>query len=295
MSDAENPVKMDQLFLDSNQWIYLATDPLLSKVMDKIEKLVAKGSLNILTTKTVRIEFERNIDSALKESVKKMGTVFFVAKNLSAKGIDPTLSEDVAKKIDALEKAGLTSESVMKAQCEKARALLNSKTVTHEIEESAEILRKASDRTLQKRAPSHKDGKSSYADTLLYESFCAFASKHLEKYPDHRAVFSTFNKKDFSNPDRPSQAHSHLEIFTQKNVLFVMDLGAFFEGLTAEKFPGEVSEHLKSIYDPRCRKCGGPIRSFGVINGGSYGPIEHGKCESCGSHQMIGDALGWDD
>jgi hypothetical protein len=212
------------VFLDTNNWIYLANgfnpysqkhEDVHLKVFDLLEKRANDGSIIVLVNKIVLDEFERN----KAQTEAKIHDINSKVKGYigSLKPLKDFLS-DSDKELQAIEKKIIDTASSRIANLRKhnfnVERFLQRWTIQIPISDKQKL--RAAEMAVEKKAPFIGDKKNSMADALHILSFAEYVEGHYDP-PSKRlkaisppGFFVTSNSGDFSDPTNKEKLHSDL-------------------------------------------------------------------------------------
>lgn len=221
---------MNKILIDTCVWLELAKKPEQLTFLKVIEDLIDLKMVELLIPEPVYAEINRNKERIIQDSnkslhaaVKKARSVVEVhGENKSKNAIIEHLN-NVGFKITSLQESSLHVIKAVEKLLQKATTLKVSK----------DIILKAAQRAIDKRAPFHRS-KNSMNDAIIMECF-AKAAKSNTLSPEE-FYFVTLNVNDFS----ATSVHNHLphpdfeEYFGQPNLHYSIDLEQTIRSLDKE-------------------------------------------------------------
>lgn len=246
---------MDYLILDTNIYINLClrrVDTVTAPCLEGLKKLLDDNRLKIVLPEIVRIEFERNIEPVFENSQNFLKSVINEIDKI-------VLPHDITVK--------LRKETTM--HLHKILSKFKNMDINEQImpvldimdHGNTDVIRTTDDlliqtikRVIERRAPAHNKNKRSEADCLIVEAVLSYFSK---VKGSGKVFFVTDNKSDFSNPDKKTELHPHLQLsFSKANIRYDPHLAKILKdqfALDIDKADIEFEEEIikKPIYQPR--------------------------------------------
>lgn len=185
---------MFNVLIDTCVWLDLAQDQKQTPLLLVVENMVKAGLLTLLVPRLVLKEFQKNRTRVSKTSARSLTAHFQQVKEAvnKAGGNEKRKKELLAQLDDVNHRIpiiGGTAEGVL----DRIEKLLKTATI---IETSNEVMLKAADRALHKKAPCHHENKNSMADAVVIETY--FDTVKSKGSAGQRFAFVTHNKTDFS-------------------------------------------------------------------------------------------------
>ncbi len=183
---------MFRMLIDTCVWFDLAKDQRQISVLGVIEEMVKRGLISLIVPRIVFDEFRSNRERIAKESAKSLSAHFRLVKDAVGKiGGDKRRMRLVLSHLDDVDHkipiVGGTAISTLN----RIETLLKSSPI---MEASEDIIIRAAQRALEKRAPFHR-GKNAMADAIIIETYAECVRG---KTSGVRFAFVTHNKTDFS-------------------------------------------------------------------------------------------------
>ena len=220
------------LMLDTNIWIYIAKGE-HPNVIDQILEGVKKNELSVLSNEVITKEWQRNKESVLHDSHKKIEARF---NNLvsAAKSIQEFLTDDEKKSfgslIDSFKKDKTKEYEKANKLVEQVNELILRKSVQTRI--TVEMKLAVINRGLEKKAPFiHKN--NSIGDALILMSTINYLKDKQLGYNVVNLVFISNNTDDYCNAKRGEGSNE-----------FNNDLNDLIGGINVQ-FSRNIAEALK--------------------------------------------------
>ncbi|HEX3430029.1 MAG TPA: PIN domain-containing protein [Rhizomicrobium sp.] len=211
---------MFHLLIDTCVWLDLAKEPAQQPLLSALEELVRSGDVVLVIPQTVVDEFARNRDRIIRESNRSLSSVIKRVKVAVDKFGDAKQKRRVLEHLNELDHklpqlGDTTSNSVARIE-----ALLSTITA---IPTSDEILARAAQRAVERRAPFHRE-RNSINDAILLEIYTDYVRANGTK--GSRFALVTHNTKDFSQPQGNTKIpHPDLAaLFSQVKSLYAITL-----------------------------------------------------------------------
>jgi hypothetical protein len=185
---------MFNVLIDTCVWLDLAQDQKQTPLLLVVENMVKAGLLRLLVPRIVLEEFHKNRTRVAKTSARSLTTHFQQVKEAVNKaGGDEKRKKALLAHLDDVNHRipiiGGTAEGVL----DRIEKLLKTAII---IETSNEVMLKAADRALHRKAPCHHENKNSIADAVVIETY--FDTVKSNGSAGQRFAFVTHNKTDFS-------------------------------------------------------------------------------------------------
>ena len=187
---------MFKMLIDTCVWLDVAKDAKQSPALNVIEQLVRRGSLALIVPGILLDEFQKNRECVAAESAKSVTSHIRLVKDAVSKvgGHRRRVRALLAQLDDVGHKLPLVG-GMAAANLGRIHKLL---TAAPRVEVTDAVLRRASRRAVEKKAPFHH-GKNAMADALLVETYAECTKDPVAK--GSRFAFVTHNKNDFSSGD----------------------------------------------------------------------------------------------
>lgn len=183
---------MHKILIDTSVWLDLAKSNEQKPLLDVIEELVKHNELSLIMPKIIVAEFDRNKQRIIKESSQSLSHVFRRVKDVVDKLADPKKKKSTIQLLNDIDyKIPSLGENVLDSILRVEKLIKNANI----IETSNEILLRAAQRGIDKKAPFHLQ-KNSINDSIIIETYAACLNdrNHIRT----RFAFITHNKNDFS-------------------------------------------------------------------------------------------------
>jgi hypothetical protein len=185
---------MFNVLIDTCVWLDLAQDQKQTPLLFVVENMVKADLLRLLVPRIVIEEFHKNRTRVAKASARSLTTHFQQVKEAVNKaGGDEKRKKALLVQLDDVNHRipiiGGTAEGVL----DRIEKLLKTAII---IENSSEVMLKAADRALRRKAPCHHENKNSIADAVVIETY--FDTVKSNGAAGQRFAFVTHNKTDFS-------------------------------------------------------------------------------------------------
>lgn len=186
---------MFNVLIDTCVWLKLAEDHKHTPLLQVVQSAVNQNEIKLLVPRLVVDEFRRNRARVLKASERSLMGHFQEVRNAvnkvggekkKTKLILAHLAE-ITHKLPKLGSPVVGTLDAIDKLFEKAEI----------IEASNEVLLRAADRALNRKAPCHRDNKNSMADAVIFETYVDAARS---RAVGQRFAFVTDNTSDFSIP-----------------------------------------------------------------------------------------------
>ena len=183
---------MFKFLVDTCVWLDIAKDHQQQPLLDVIEELIRQEQLSLIVPRIVVEEFNRNKSRVAEESGRSLSAVFKRVKDavtqFGAEDTKETLLEElnnIDHRIPLLGEAAVDSIGRITALLQAAP----------QYDISADLMIRAAQRALDRRAPFHR-GRNSMNDAVLIETYSDCVADKASK--GIRFAFITHNTKDFS-------------------------------------------------------------------------------------------------
>lgn len=185
---------MFKFLVDTSVWLDLAKDRDQQTLLTVIDELVKMQKLSLITPRCILDEFERNKSRIVKESTQSLSSVFKRVKDVVNKFGDPQTKEQVVKQLNDVDfKLPFVGEASVELLAQIDVLLKKSEI----IETTDQILIKAAQRGVNKKAPFHRQ-RNSINDAIIIETY--ISATKVSGASGNRFAFITHNKHDFSHP-----------------------------------------------------------------------------------------------
>lgn len=211
---------MFHLLVDTCVWLDLAKDPAQQPLLSALEDLIKANQVTLILPQPVLDEFARNRDRIITDSNRGLSGVIRRARATVEKFGDPKEKRRVVAQLDDLDhklpQIGDTAARSV-SRIESLFAAFDAIPVT------TELLARAAQRAVDRRAPFHRD-KNSINDAILVEVYRDFVRSPAAK--GTRCAFVSHNIKDFSLPNGNDKLpHPDLDdLFSRVKSLYAITL-----------------------------------------------------------------------
>ena len=178
-----------RLLIDTNVWLAMVEDHRKASLLGVIEDMVGRGTVDLIVPEIVVDEFRHRRDEVAATTTSSLAShIRAVREALPRVPVNqttlPATMEHLAEMAQRVHLVGTASHVLL----DRIESLLHGKVKAH----SPEVLRNASKRAIERKAPFHLKNKNSFADTLIIEAY-AETLNH-----EARSAFVTYNITDFS-------------------------------------------------------------------------------------------------
>lgn len=185
---------MFNVLIDTCVWLDLAQDQKQTPLLLVVENMVKADLLRLLVPRIVLEEFHKNRTRVAKASSRSLTTHFQQVKEAVNKaGGDEKRKKALLAQLDDVNHRIPVIGGTAEGALDRIEKLLKTAII---IENSNEVMLKAADRALHRKAPCHHENKNSIADAVVIETY--FDRVKSNGSAGQRFAFVTHNKTDFS-------------------------------------------------------------------------------------------------
>jgi hypothetical protein len=292
----ELPVKerslLERLLVDTCVWLDIALDPRLAPLLEVLDRLCLRGTVQLVAPDVIVGELDRNAESVQQKTKK-----FYEALARDALDMGQVLAtdidrDDLRRTLGNVLNAMPTFQGALNSRLRRVRAMLTRVGVLAQTSTDSMML-KAFRRGLAKQAPFTR-GRNSCGDSLILEHFDSCA-RTLDL--DDRCVFVTSNKQDFGSPQDHRRPHPDIaDLFEGPQRVFSINLAEYLKGIDTAAVSPAVIEAAREAAERSSLTCpAGGEHDFDPNRGANlrsrYGGLTwHLFCRKCGAKFDTGDS-----
>jgi hypothetical protein len=284
---------LERLLVDTCVWLDIAGDARLAPLLDVLDRLCLRGTLQLVVPDVVIGELDRNFDGVQQKTKRVYEALVRDVLDMGQVLTTDADREELRRSLGKVANALPTFQGALNSRLRRVKAMLTHAGVFAQTSTESMMLN-AFRRGLAKKAPFTR-GKNSCGDSLILEHFdtCARTLS-----TDDRYALVTSNKQDFSSPDDHRLPHPDIaELFDGAQRIFSINLAEYIKGIdnTGAVSPAVVEAAREAAERSSLACPAGGEHDFDPNRGANLrsrhgGLTWHLFCRKCGTKFDTGDS-----